>query len=145
MSTIAVSAIRQRVATAIASAMSASGWQQSATAPDAFGTAEGDNLAHKCFTVATSERIPVGDRQKVTTMCSTPLVVRWMYNLGANDQLNDYDGALDAEAAICVAAMSVSQSANLHLTLGPSRWSVDDQGWMSGAIEIVALHQFALT
>lgn len=147
MSTLDLSAVRQRVATAISGALSASGWREAKEPYDTFGNSDGEGRFHKSFAVGVPSTASTGDRQRnaLGVASETRVGVKWAYKLGAQRQVTDYDAGLDAEARIRAAVATVAQSADLHLLLRPSSRSSDDQGWMTGEIEWVAIHRLPLT
>ena len=145
MAALALSTIRQRVATAIATTLTT--WQQASDPYDQFGAGDGDRL-HQSFAVGvpSSAVLVANDRQIPARGVSvdTRLGIRWAYNIGALNQIVDYDAGLDAEALVLAAVMTIHQGVDLHLLYASSTRSVDDQGWMFGEITIRAIHALPL-
>lgn len=147
MSTLDLKAVRQRVAAAISGAMTAGGWREAKEPYDQFGASDGEGRFHKSYAVGVPSTAPMGDRQRASlgVMVETQVRVRWAYKLGAQRQVTDYDAGLDVESDIRAAVATVAQSTDLHLLLRPSSRSSDDQGWMTGEMEWVAIHRLPLT
>lgn len=143
---ITVAAVRQRVATAISTALLASGWREGTGVYDTFGAVDGENRLHKGYAVGTPSSTPTGDRQRISlgSMVETSVRVAWAYQMAALDQVSSYDAALAAEASIVAAIMVKQQSTDLHLTFTGANRRVDDQGWMFGDLAFIALHSYAL-
>lgn len=141
MAAISLSAIRQRVATAIDSALSADGWQESSDPYDQFGTGDGDRL-HLSYAVGIPSTTALNDRQKVAegVLSDSSVRVKWAFNLSALDQIVAYDSALDAGQDVLNAVIAIQQSEGLHLVYVSGTNPVDDQGWMLGDISFRAIH-----
>lgn len=149
MSALSVAGLRQRIASTIDTALAASGWRQSSDTWEQFGTGgDGEGRMHLGYAIGCPASAVMGNlqRQRLTegALVETELHVRWGFNLAALDQVNAYDDALAAEAALVVAIMSVSRSANLNLVLERAERRVDDQGWVLGDVKLRAFHQYAL-
>lgn len=147
---LAVSAIRQRVAAAIASALGTIGdtsWQEASDPYDQFGAGDGDRL-HRSYAVGVPATSTLGNDRQVLARgvpCETTVRIRWAFNLSALDQVVSYDAGLDAEQLVLVAVMAIHQGMDLHLMYASSSRSVDDQGWMMGDITVRAIHALPLT
>lgn len=143
---LTVVAVRQRVAAAIATAMSAANWRETTGTVDTFGAGDGENRLHLGYAVGSPSTSFKAGRQKRSEgmLVETTVRVRWAYSLGALAQLADYDVALAAEAAIIVGVHAKAQSTDLHLTFVSATREVDDQGWMMGDITWTADHLLAL-
>lgn len=142
-----LAAVRQRVAAAIASALSASGWRESTGPYDQFGVTDGEGRFDKSYAVGVPSTRPLGDRQRrsLGVLVETRVGVRWAYKLGAKRQVTDYDEALAADASIRSAIAAIGQGSDLHLILGPCSNECDDQGWATGEQEWLAYHRLPLT
>lgn len=147
MANIAVSTIVGRVATAISTALSATGWRQSTCVYDQFGSGESDNRYHKGFAVGAISTKVRKDRQRVSVgaQVDTDIRVRWAYNVAAMDQVDTYALGLDSEQLILNAVMSVHGTDSLHLDFVDMAREVDDQGWMTGEMTFSAYHSVALS
>lgn len=151
MAAITVKAVRQRIVAVIDAALSASGWRESRDPYDRFGQGgDGDNRLHLGYAVgiiSSTPRAAVRQRQRASegVEAETDVRVKWAYNLAALDQVTSYDAALDAGAAIRVAALSAHESADLHLVYAGDGQTVDADGWLIGEIRFVAVHLLALS
>ncbi|MBM4369805.1 MAG: hypothetical protein FJ102_26580 [Deltaproteobacteria bacterium] len=143
---VTVASIRQQVAAAIDSDLSASGWREATGTVDTFGEGDGEGRLHLGYAVGCPETVATGDRQKVSlgTLVDTTVRVRWAYRVGALRQVADYDAALEAEASLIKAVATTRDGTGRHvLWLSASR-VVDDQGWMLGDLAFRAQHRLAL-
>lgn len=143
---MSVSAIRQRVATAISTVMGGAGWRETTGTWDTFGQGDGENRLHKGYAIGVPSTTPERDRQRTAegAQSVTDLRVRWAYNLAALDQVTSFDAALDAEEDIIAAVVTVRQANDLHLFLQSCSRSVDDQGWVIGDLVWTAHHHLPL-
>jgi len=146
-STLTTAEVRQYVAQAIDTALSASGWQESTVPFDVFGSLESDNLAHKSYAVGCPSSSPYQqDRQRPARLpTETTVGIRWAYNLAALEQIESYDSALDAEHSILTAIMAAQRGAGIHLVFGSASRQVDPDGWALGSISLRAHHLLNLT
>lgn len=145
MAAIAVSAVRQRVAAAIASALGTT-WQEASDPYDQFGAGDGDRL-HQSYAVGAPTTVTLGNDRQVLARgvpSETAIRIRWAYNLSALDQVASYDAGLDSEQLLLATVMAIHQGIDLHLLFASSSRSVDDQGWMMGDITVRALHNMPL-
>jgi len=144
MSALSVAEVRQRVATALTGV---SGWSESKAVYDLFGDDYGDtdNRQDKSFAVGAIRTEPIGDRQRVNlgTTVRTTIAVRWARRIPSKAQIDGYDGALDSEQALIIAAMTVGQSQGLHVWISEASRNVST-GWMIGEIVFSTMHLFAL-
>lgn len=143
---IAVSAIRQRIATAISTAMGASGWRESGDPLDVAGAGgDGEGRLHLGYAVGCPSTTALADRQRTSlgAFVETRVQVKAFYQLGAKKQITDYDAALDAEATMRLAIQAASPS-DLHLRFEGTTRTVDDQGWMTMEQAWIALHRLSL-
>jgi len=144
MSTLTVSALRTRVATALAGL---SGWTESRHPPGLFGR-DTDSLLPGAFSVDVEDTSThSGDgRQRISegAYVSTTVTVRWAHRLRGDAPVSDYGAALDAEASAVVAVLGVSR-ADLHLTYVSSVRDTSQEGWLIGGIRFRALHRLALS
>ncbi|HYF56290.1 MAG TPA: hypothetical protein VEA41_18695 [Salinarimonas sp.] len=145
MATVALATIRQRVAAAITSG--ASSWRESTDPWDTFGAGGGDGEGrmHLGFAVGIPADQQMGDRQRRTLggLSETRVMVRCLYNLGALDQLTDYDAALAAEQDVRNAVSAIQRGADLHLLYVEGDRSVAD-GWMTSNLTFKAIHHMPL-
>lgn len=135
MSTLAVSVIRQRIATQIASALPA--WRQSRYAWDLFGV-DADHCGPLAYAVGAPSTGPYEgpgrDRQRISegTLVTSEIRVRHSHALRDDTHLADYDAALDAEQDLVAAVMATDQ-ADLELrleTAAAERVVLADGGWL---------------
>ena len=147
MSVLAVSAIRQRIATAISTALGATGWRETTGVYDTFGSIDGEGRLHKSYAVGVPGTAWMKDRQRLIegALSETDLRVKWAYNLATKDQLVSYDAGLDAEQAILAAVMTCQAANDLHVTYQNSNRTVDDQGWMMGELTFKGMHNQPLS
>lgn len=147
MSVLSVSGVRKRVQDRITTVLSGQGWRHSRYVPDLFGQ-DTDQIAPRSFAVGVSSSTPVGDRQRlpVGTVVRTQLVVRFAWRLRADNQLSDYDAALDAEEDVLAAVMSTDLN-NLHIELDtiPSRTVSTDGDFFLGELQFISEHRLPLT
>ena len=150
MSTLSLSAVRQRVSAAIATRMADSGWRHSTATWDEFfaATGDGENRLNKSYAVGVPSSAWIGsgnDRQRTTegAYSETVVTVRWARTIAALDQITSSDDALDDGQSILNAVMVQAQSEHLHLIYQSCTQRVS-QGWIEGEIVIRALHRLAL-
>ena len=123
MATIDPSAIRQRIAAAISTALLASGYKESRWAPPLFpdGPAAQDtrHLAHKGYSVYLSTTDEARDgrqaRGGVGEYVRTNVHVAFGWRLRADAAVADYDAALGAEKAMIAAVLSVTPNPSLRV------------------------------
>lgn len=148
MAGVSVSSIRQLVATALATELSASDWRESDDPYDLFGFGgDGEGRGHLGYAVGVPLTTALNDRQPLDegAYSDTSLRIKWAYNLSVHDQIVAYDQALDAERAILAAVMTVRRSTGLSLVFGSAIRTVDAEGWMMGEISLRALHNLPLS
>tara|TARA_Y100000310_G_scaffold219603_1_gene221001 strand:- start:305 stop:739 length:435 start_codon:yes stop_codon:yes gene_type:complete len=143
MSDLAIKTIRARLATALEAA---SGWNESVYAFEMFGR-DVQQLLHQSFAVGVpSSAAHTSDgRQRLSEACylEDQVQIAWAYGMRADNQVADYDLALDAEQVAVQTILAVSR-ADLHLVLtGMDRRTVPE-GWVLGTITFRALHRYAL-
>lgn len=144
---LSVTAIRQRIATAISTALGASGWRESNIVYDQFPIGSSESSGHIGYAVGSPRTVlhSGSNRQKLHegVLVESTLGIKWAYNLAAKDQVVSYDAALTAEAAL-IKAIFTSSPANMALYYMDSSRDVDDQGWLVGTVTVRVLHQLAL-
>lgn len=150
MSDLAVSAVRQRVATAIGAL---SGWRQSRYSPSVFGfdTGGGAGILHHSFSVEAqgfgpSPTLPrQRERLSEGVRIRTNLVVQFAHRLRADNQVADYDAGLDAIETIIQTVMGVSL-VNLHIALDSVRPPLTSPSgeYLLAELRFVADHRIAL-
>ncbi len=122
VATIDPSAIRQRIAAAISSTLGPA-YKESRWAPPLFpdGPAAQDtrHLAHKGYSVYLSTTDEARDgrqaRGGVGEYVRTNVHVSFGWRLRADNQVADYDDALDAEKAVIAAVLSVTPNPSLRV------------------------------
>lgn len=141
MAAISLSAVRQRVAAAIDSALGGGGWQESGDPYDQFGQGDGERL-HESYAVGIPSTSALQDRQKVAegVLSDTNVRVKWAFNLSALDQVVAYDSALEAGDAVLAAVMAIQQSEDMHLVYQSGTHPVDADGWMLGDLSFRVIH-----
>ena len=146
MAALSVSTIRQRMQAQISTSLGAQGWRPSRFVPQLFGR-DTDMINPKVFSVGVERTDTSGDRQRISegTMVYTGLVVKFAWRLRADNQIADFDAALDAEEDLMVACMSASLI-DLHIRLEgiPSRTVSPDGDWFLGELTFRAQHRLAL-
>lgn len=146
---VAVATIRQAVASAISTALGASGWRESPQAFDLFGDMEGGQRYHLGYAVGTpsTDIVSATDRQRVSegAYVHTDLRIRYSYRLGAQKEITDYDAALAAEASIMDALAGIQATGGYHLTYQGATREVQQDGFVLGELRYQAAHLLALT
>ena len=148
MSTLSTAEVRIWVANAIRNYMGDS-WRESTMPWDLHGTLEGEGLLHQSYSVGIPSSAVEdldGDRQVLATGVYTvsTVNVRWLYNLGAARQVEDYDAMLGAEARIIRGIMAAHRGPSIHLTFVSANRRLNPDGWVVGDITIYAYHMLAL-
>jgi len=147
MAVLSVAGVRQRVQDRITTVLGGQGWRHSRFVPDLFGQ-DTDQINPRVFAVQVGSTDPVGDRQRIQvgTVVRTQLIVRFAWRLRADNQLTDYDTALDAEEDVIAAVMSTDNT-NLHIELDtiPQRTVFDDGSLFLGEIQFLTQHRLPLT
>ena len=146
---LALSSIRARLATGLASALAAWGWRGSRVPCDEFagGARHSEQLVEAGGIVRTvparqdMQRLPVG------AMVRTFGGVRWSHRLRADAAQADIDAALDAEAALVAALMGVSRDPELAIRWEgcPVRHTVGEGTLYLGEVAWSVLHRYALS
>lgn len=142
MSTIKLSTIRSRVATAI---QAISGMNLSPLPYEAFGR-NTNSIAHKAFAVGIGGSTARDDRQRPNegAMLDTDLNVIMAYRIRPLDQLPDVDGGLDLENDIVTALLDRTDSnlyPNLHIKFVSSSRQLTDSGeYMLSTLNFDCLH-----
>jgi hypothetical protein len=144
---LALSALRQRVAAAIISELGGSGWIEAAVPFDRFpGQEEGVVLGDRAFAVGVPNTVALGEPQRRATSveANTGVAVRYVRPLAAMDMVASYDEALDEEATIIAAVQTVARSAGLNMKFEAAERSVVEDGVLVGLVTWRACHQFSL-
>jgi len=144
MSTVKPSVVRQRVAAAITSALSASNWQEATDPYDTFGQGDGDRL-DKSFAVGVSSTSATSDRQILSggALVQTSVRVKFATMVPAMDQVAGYDTGLDAEASVLAAVMAARQSVALDIRYDGAERSISE-GWFTCELAFTAIHRMPL-
>lgn len=147
---LSVSAIRSRVQAQVTADMT--GWRASKFAIDLFGRSS-RQTKHKSFAIGVggSEPSPLLQRQRLAdgVRVDTSLMVRFAYRVRVDNQLTDYDSALDGEQSIIQAVLATSRT-DLHIELGniATRQVVQEPGtsvaYFLGEVVFRASHRLAL-
>ena len=129
MSTVQLSTIRSRIATAISSI---AGTRLSPLPYQAFGRTT-NSIAHKAFSVGIGGSDASDDRQRTTegAMMSTDVFVATAFRIRPLDQLTDIDNALDFENDIIKKVLDRTNTTlyqNLHIKLVSSQRQLTDSG-----------------
>lgn len=157
---LTVSAVRQRVAAAITA--NATGWTESPTVggPQWSGVGQPEQPMNNTFAVTTPSTSgnATGNQSdgqlaplRGTITARTTVRVDWRANLVADDQVSDYDTAMNAEALLRTACTNVDQTGGLRLledvTAGSIRNIVQDETGravaVAGILNLIAVHPFA--
>ena len=143
MASLAVSAVRARVAAGVAAL---SGWTESGWACDLFAR-DTSHLLHHTFAVGVPDTAthPGDGRQRPAegALVVTIVGVKWAHRLRQDAQVGDYDLALDAEQAVIAAVLGISRE-NLHIKYQDSRRQTDGEGWVIGTLRFESIHRLAL-
>ncbi|MCB9763926.1 MAG: hypothetical protein H6739_29415 [Alphaproteobacteria bacterium] len=143
MSSLAVSEVRSRVASALADL---DGWTESRWAYGLFGS-ESDHLLHHSFAVGVEDTVlhPRAGQQKLHegALVVTTVQVQWAHRLRQDAQVADYGAALDSEAQAIVKLLSVDRRV-LHVLFSDARRRTTEEGWLLGTMRFRAIHQLAL-
>jgi hypothetical protein len=147
---LAVRELHQRLDHGLAATLGAP-WHPSIVTWDDFATAaDGAQRAHLAFVVAVPRSISIetGRRSRPgePLLVRSEVRIRWMHRLRAGVRSDDYREALDAEATILTAAMSVVRSAELVPELrdtARSELPSTTGGYLLGEIELSVLHTIA--
>ena len=146
MAALSISSIRQRMQAQVTTSLGAQGWKPSRYVPELFGR-DTDMINPKAFSIGIGRTDISGDRQRISegTMVYTELVVKFAWRLRADNQVADFDAALDAEEDLMVACMSASLI-DLHIRLEgiPARQVSPDGDWFLGELTFRAQHRLAL-
>lgn len=142
MSTVQLSTIRSRIATAISSI---TGTKLSPLPYEAFGRTT-NSIAHKAFAVGIGGSDAADDRQRSTegAMMSTDVFVTMAYRIRPLDQLTDIDNALNFENDIIKKVLDRTNTTlyqNLHIKLVSSQRQLTDSGeYMLSTLSFESLH-----
>ena len=142
MSTVALSTIRSRIATAISSI---AGTKLTPLPYQAFGRTT-NSIAHKAFSVGIGGSSAADDRQRPTegAMMSTDVFIALAFRIRPLDQLTDIDNALDFENDIIKKVLDRTNTTlyqNLHLKLVSSQRQLTDSGeYMLSTLSFESLH-----
>ncbi len=122
-------------------------WRESVYAFELFGR-DVEQVLHLSFAVGvptSSAHSPGDGRQRASEAAylESECKVAWAYELRADNQVADYDLALDAEQAAVVALLGVSRS-DLHVTLTGLERHAAIEGWVMGVITLKTLHRYAI-
>lgn len=142
MSSLSVSAVRQRIAAALEAV---SGWTQSAWAADLLGR-DPKFIGNRLFSVSSPRTaVQQGQRQRRSegVVVSSEIIVTWLWQLRLDDQIDSYDEALDAEQELIEALAAVSL-ADLHVILVDQMRQVLPSGWVRGMITLRTDHRIPL-
>lgn len=145
---LAVSVVRQRIAAAIGVELGAD-WREDVWAPETMlstGTRPG---RHKVYSVSVDRSGPTPptarQRRPDGVGTHTALSIRFAYRLRADSQVDDYDAALDAEAAVIKGAMSTTGTDGPRVTWTQSTRQIAGDGTVyRGLVQIDAWHVMAL-
>jgi len=142
MSTVQLSTIRSRIATAISSI---TGTKLSPLPYEAFGRTT-NSIAHKAFSVGIGGSDAADDRQRSTegAMLMTDVFVALAYRIRPLDQLTDIDNALNFENDIIKKVLDRTNTTlyqNLHIKLVSSQRQLTDSGeYMLSTLNFDCLH-----
>ena len=149
MSSVKLSAIRSRVATAL-EGISGAGLKQSPMAPSAFGRTV-NTIAHKSFCVVLGNSNAQDDRQRQTegAMMLSDMEIRCAFRIRPHDQITDTDSAMDLENTIIANLLDRSDSSlysNLHIKLQSSSRQLTESGeYVISNLSFQLLHFIPLT
>jgi len=141
---LAIKTVRARLAAGLEAE---AGWRESVYAYEMFGR-DVQQVLHLSFSVGiptSSAHSPGDGRQRVSEAAYLESEVRvaWAYEMRADNQVADYDLAMDAEQAAVAALLGVSR-ADLHVTLTGLDRHAAIEGWFMGTITLKTLHRYAL-
>jgi hypothetical protein len=151
MATLSVSDLRQRIAAAVEALASPDAWHQSSWSYDVFPTAEPGTYLHLSFAVGAPRTEFASQAESVRHKrgsdggaVTTTIGIRWVHRHLADDSVDDYDGALDAEAALLVGVTGAA-STDVHVSvLEMSRSLIADGTWILGEMVLSCDHRIAI-
>ena len=147
MSSVKLSTIRSRVATAI---QGIGGMNLSPLPYEAFGRTT-NSIAHKAFSVGVGGSNARDDRQRPTegAMLDTDLNIVMAYRIRPLDQLTDVDGGLNLENDIITKLLDRTDTnlyPNVHIKFVSSSRQLTDSGeYMISTLQFDVLHFIPLT
>ena len=146
MATVAVSVVRAR----FDAALTGGGWVRSRFAPELFGR-DTDQLLHKSYSVATPST-PLDiydgrDRYRSEADATTTIEVRTAHRLRPDAASEDYDAALNHEAAALVVILDNVVKTYIHVRPeGTTRRTVTPAGdWLISLMTFTVHHPLTLT
>lgn len=143
---VTVKSVRQRIETAVDAI---AGFSVAKHPYGIFGR-DPSAVLHKRFAVGVPVTNAVTARQRAANGATvhTAVAVTYAYRLKPKDQVESYDGALDAEAEIIKAAMAENATlwAGVSITFaGVTLREIEPAGeWMIGEVEFSVLHTLAI-
>jgi len=147
MATMKLSEVRQAVATAIATALGASGWRESDDVFDHFGRGgDGEGRGHMSYAVGIPASTALKDRQRKSegALSDTTVKVRWAWGVAALDKIASQDDGLDAGQDVLNAVETIQATEEFGLIYVSSTQTVDEEGWLIGEITFRAIHHLPL-
>lgn len=116
-------ALRERLATQI---LELEGWRQSRFVAELFA-ADPRAEQHQTFAIGLPTGTPDSDVESSRTrrgplgaLTKMRVLVRWAYRLRADNQVEDYQSALDAETALRVKVLGIPRADGVHLAWSDS-------------------------
>ena len=137
-----VSAVRSTISGVIEAL---DGWMVSRWTPDLFGS-DTDTVLHHAFAIGiadTAVHQPEG-RQRPSEglrQVESTVVVFWAHRIRGDNQVADYDAALDAEQDVVKAVKSI---ATMHILVEQMNRRAGPEGYMLGSIRLRVIHNYAL-
>lgn len=143
MAALAVSAVRQRIAAALAAI---EGWRESNLAPGLFPGQEPRALQHLAFAVAVPESPALRDRQKpaLGAPVETAVEVVFLHRLRGDAQVSDFDAFLDAEQTALEAVIGIARTDLVLGFEGASREILADGTLAQATLRFNVQHRLAL-
>lgn len=142
---ISLTDIRQRIVAAIVAELGASGWREANAPYDRFAETDSDKRMDYGFAVGTPDTRYLQGRQRrgEGALVVTDLGVRYSLRSKAKAQVESYDDALSAEAALIKAVMTKAKSADLHIKFISAN-RTQDANHVLGSLMFEAQHTLAL-
>jgi len=150
--TLAVSAVRQRIAAVVEALASPAAWTESGWPYGAFPAAEPGQDAHLTFAVGVpSTSFATHIETSRTTRAAnggaahTDVRVAWLFALASDGEVSDVDGALDAEQLLITALVGTAHTSGLHVYVeGATRQVVGDGTYLLGEVRLATTHRIAI-